>query len=150
ITNHDEASKMSPIVELGSERATMAAFVGTVFLHGGALIYSSQEIGHEAPINFFAYTSVDWSECSDIYQEYGCLMGLYNKYPALRKGILTGYPASDVLMYQKSDGKDAFMILVNVRNRDVSVILPEGWKHHVATDIYENKPLELINEIKLN
>ena len=22
------------------------------FLHGGALIYSSQEIGHEAPINF--------------------------------------------------------------------------------------------------
>ena len=108
-------------------------------MHGGALIYSSQEIGHEAPINFFAYTSVDWSECSDIYQEYGCLMGLYNKYPALRKGILTGYPASDVLMYQKSDGKDAFMILVNVRNRDVSVILPEGWKHHVATDIYENK-----------
>ena len=72
-------------------------------------------------------------------------MGLYNKYPALRKGILTGYPASDVLMYQKSDGKDAFMILVNVRNRDVSVILPEGWKH-----IYENKPLELMNEIKLN
>ena len=134
ITNHDEASKMSPIVELGSERAAMAAFVGTVFLHGGALIYSSQEIGHEAPINFFAYTSVDWSECSDIYQEYGCLMGLYNKYPALRKGILTGYPASDVLMYQKSDG----------------VILPEGWKHHVATDIYENKPLELMNEIKLN
>lgn len=53
-------------------------------------------------------------------------------------------------MYQKSDGKDAFMILVNVRNRDVSVILPEGWKHHVATDIYENKPLELMNEIKLN
>ena len=44
---------MSPIVELGSERAAMAAFVGTVFLHGGALIYSSQEIGHEAPINFF-------------------------------------------------------------------------------------------------
>lgn len=41
-------------------------------------------------------------------------------------------------------------ILVNVRNRDVSVILPEGWKHHVATDIYENKPLELMNEIKLN
>lgn len=31
ITNHDEASKMSPIVELGSERAAMAAFVGTVF-----------------------------------------------------------------------------------------------------------------------
>ena len=42
------------------------------------------------------------------------------------------------------------MLLVNVRNRDVSVILPEGWKHHVATDIYENKPLELMNEIKLN
>ena len=46
---------MSPIVELGSERAAMAAFVGTVFLHGGALIYSSQEIGHEAPINFFLH-----------------------------------------------------------------------------------------------
>lgn len=37
--------KCQPIVELGSERAAMAAFVGTVFLHGGALIYSSQEIG---------------------------------------------------------------------------------------------------------
>ena len=37
-TNHDEAAKMSPVKEFGSERGSMSAFVIATYLHGGALI----------------------------------------------------------------------------------------------------------------
>lgn len=148
-TNHDEASKMSPIVEFGGERAAMAAFAGTIFLHGGALIYSSQEVGYTEPINFFVYTPVDWSNRSDIYQEYQHLMDLYNEYPALRKGKLIEYPDADILMYQKNDNKDSFLVIVNVRNKDVSATLPERWRNREGTDVYGNIPIKLANEINL-
>ena len=42
-TNHDESAKMSPTKEFGDVRGSMAAFVLTTYLHGGALIYGSQE-----------------------------------------------------------------------------------------------------------
>ena len=44
-TNHDEATKASPITLYGGVRASMAAFVATTMLHGGMLVYGSQEVG---------------------------------------------------------------------------------------------------------
>lgn len=149
-TNHDEASKMSPIIELGGERASMAAFVGTIFLHGGALIYSSQEVGYIDPINFFVYTPMNWSNNPNLYKEYQHLLALYNEYPALRKGTLTEYPDSDILMYQKSDAQDTFLVLVNVRNKNISVALPEAWREHEGIDIYKNESIKLMDEMELN
>ena len=60
-TNHDEATKASPIKLYGGERASMAAFVATTMLHGGMLIYGSQEVGYPETINFFKYVPVNWN-----------------------------------------------------------------------------------------
>ena len=43
-TNHDESTKATPVQLYGGVRASMAAFVATTMLHGGMLVYGSQEV----------------------------------------------------------------------------------------------------------
>lgn len=126
-TNHDHATEVEPCVEFGNDRGAMAAWVASVFPNGGALIYGSQEVGYPEPINFFKYVPVDWTAKSQIYEEYEELLELYNEHPALRKGQLTTYPDKDVFMFEKRDGDDRFLILVNVRNAESTITIPEAW-----------------------
>ena len=148
-TNHDESAKMSPTKEFGDVRGSMAAFVLTTYLHGGALIYGSQEAGYPEAINFFTYVPVDWTGNSELYQEYCCLMALYNEYPAIRKGGLTTYPQPDVLLFEKQDGKDRVLVAVNVRNREVNVTLPQEWNGHPSRDMYSGTEEKLEAELSL-
>ena len=126
-TNHDHATEAAPVVEFTNERGSMAAYVAAVFLHGGALIYGSQEVGYPDPINFFKYVAVDWMANQALYQEYKALISLYNAHPALRKGTLTTYPANDVLVFEKSDDSEGFLVLVNVRNQPSTAEIPASW-----------------------
>ena len=148
-TNHDESAKMSPIKEFGDMRGSMAAFVLTTYLHGGALIYGSQEAGYPEAINFFTYVPVDWTGNSELYQEYCRLMALYNEYPAIRKGGLKTYPQPDVLLFEKQDGKDRVLVAVNVRNREVNVTLPQEWNGHPSKDMYSGTEEKLEAELSL-
>ena len=106
----------------------MAAYVASIFPHGGALIYGSQEVGYPEPINFFKYVPVDWTAKPDIYKEYQHLISLYNEHPALRKGTMTAWPDDDVLMFEKADDTERYLILVNVRNEQETIDLPESWQ----------------------
>ena len=45
-TNHDESTKATPVQLYGGAKASMAAFVATTMLHGGMMIYGSQEVGY--------------------------------------------------------------------------------------------------------
>ncbi|SHK48418.1 DUF3459 domain-containing protein [Xylanibacter ruminicola] len=56
------------------------------------------------------------------------LISLYNEHPALRKGKLTTYPDNDVLVFEKADDAERFLILVNVRNEAKTVAVPGDWK----------------------
>jgi glycosidase len=116
----------------------MAAYVATIFPHGGALVYGSQEVGYPDPINFFKYVPVDWTANAGLYQEYQHLIGLYNKYPALRKGEMTAYPNKDIMLFQKQDSEDRFLIAVNVRNEEKSMELPSSWAGQKVTNLYGN------------
>ncbi len=69
-TNHDHSVFATPPAEFGGDRGAMAAYVATIYPHGGALIYSSQEVGHPTPISFFFYVPVDWNAKPEIYREY--------------------------------------------------------------------------------
>lgn len=148
-TNHDESAKMSPTKEFGDVRGSMAAFVLTTYLHGGALIYGSQEAGYPEAINFFTYVPVDWTGNSELYQEYCRLMALYNECPAIRKGGLKTYPQPDVLLFEKQDGKDRVLVAVNVRNREVNVTLPQEWNGHPSRDMYSGTEKKLEAELSL-
>ena len=106
----------------------MAAYVASIFPHGGALIYGSQEVGYPEPINFFKYVPVDWTAKPRIYKEYRRLIAMYNDHPALRKGKMTAWPDDDVLIFEKADDTERYLILVNVRNEPKTINLPEEWK----------------------
>ena len=126
-TNHDHSTEVTPVKEFTNERGSMAAYVASVFPHGGALIYGSQEVGYENPINFFKYVPVDWTAHADLYKEYQHLIGLYNEYPALRKAQPTFFPDKDVLLFEKGDDAARFLIAVNVRNQEKEITTPRGW-----------------------
>lgn len=142
-TNHDHSTEATPCVEFTNDRGAMAAYVATIFPHGGALIYGSQEVGYPNPINFFKYVPVDWTAKPAIYQEYQSLIGLYNDHAALRRGTMKPYPDKDVLVFEKTDGQERFLVLVNVRNTAVTAPVPSEWNNHEACDMMSGQPQQL-------
>lgn len=149
-TNHDEAAKMSPVKEFGGERGAMAAFVLSAYLHGGALIYGSQEVGYPERIDFFHYCPVDRQANPALRKEFGRLMALYNEYPAIRKGNLNAYPHRDVSVFEKEAAGNRFLILVNVRAEAQTVTLPEAWQNHTSTNLWTNVSEELNDTLSLS
>ena len=127
----------------------MAAYVATIFPHGGALIYGSQEVGHETPINFFHYVPVDWSAHPDLYKEYQHLIGLYNDYTALRKAQANYYPDKDILMFEKADDAAKFLVAVNVRNQEKCIASPEGWQGASVSDMETGAAFEMKDSLRL-
>ncbi|MBR1541088.1 MAG: alpha-amylase [Bacteroidaceae bacterium] len=143
ITNHDEAAGRSPVQEYGGVRGSMAAFVETVFIRGGALLYGSQEVAYPERLNFFHWKPIDWMSNPEIYNEYKQLLGLYNKYGALKWGQLIGYPAKDVMVFEKLHEKQDFLVLVNVRNHDSQAIIPQEWQNKKVADMMNGGKVEL-------
>ena len=148
-TNHDHSTEVTPVKEFTNERGSMAAYVASIFPHGGALIYGSQEVGYENPINFFKYVPVDWSAKADLYKEYQHLIKLYNENTALRKGKLTAWPDKDILLFEKSDDGGKFLVAVNVRNEDHEMALPEGWKNAKTTNMADGTEKALTDKVQL-
>ncbi len=148
-TNHDHSTEVTPVKEFTNERGSMAAYVASIFPHGGALIYGSQEVGYENPINFFKYVAVDWMAKADLYKEYQHLLKLYNENPALRKGKLTAWPDKDILLFEKSDNDGKYLVAVNVRNEDHEMALPEGWKNAKTTNLADGSEKALTDKVQL-
>ena len=149
-TNHDEYDKMSPIREFGGERGSMAAFVASTYLHGGALVYGSQEIGYPGRINFFRYVPMDWENCQELNNEYTKLLENYNAIPAIRKGEITAYPDENILAFQKSCADEAVLVLVNVRHEDYTIALPAEWSGRQCTDLMTGEAVKLGADIHLD
>ena len=149
-TNHDESDKMSPIREFGGERGSMAAFVASTYLHGGALVYGSQEVGYPGRINFFRYVPMDWESCQGLNQEYTKLLENYNAIPAIRKGEITAYPDENILAFQKSCADEAVLVLVNVRHEDHTFALPAEWSEKQCTDLMTGETVKLGANIHLD
>lgn len=149
-TNHDESDKMSPIREFGGERGSMAAFVASTYLHGGALVYGSQEVGYPGRINFFRYVPMDWESCQGLNKEYTKLLENYNAIPAIRKGEIKAYPDENILAFQKSCTDEAFLVLVNVRHEDHTFALPAEWSEKQCTDLMTGETVKLGANIHLD
>lgn len=148
-TNHDHATEVEPCVQFTNDRGAMAAYVASIFPHGGALIYGSQEVGYPDPINFFKYVAVDWTAKPEIYKEYKTLIGLYNEHPALRKGLLTTYPDKDVLVFEKTDKEERFLILVNVRNGQKTIQTPKTWVGHNTQEVMTSQEMTIETTLTL-
>ncbi|MBR1543361.1 MAG: alpha-amylase [Muribaculaceae bacterium] len=149
-TNHDHSTEAVPCVQFGSDQGALAALVATIFPHGGALIYGSQEVGYDKTINFFKYVPVDWTAKPEVRAEHKNLISLYNTYPALRKGEMTPFPDKDVMAFEKSKDGETFLVLVNVRNAEKDFTLPEGWANVKAKNVDKDEEMALEATIKLS
>ena len=78
------------------------------------------------------------------------MIKLYNDHPALRKGSLTTYPDKDVLVFEKTDAAERFLVMVNVRDKQVTLALPENWVKREGLDELNNRDVDLEHEITLN
>ena len=148
-TNHDHSTEATPCVEFTNERGAMAAYVASIFPHGGALIYGSQEVSYPEPLNFFKYVAVDWTANSAIYQEYKELIELYDEHPALRKGKMRAWSDDDVLIFEKTDAEESFLIIVNVRNESKAVRIPESWVGRETKDEVTDNDFKLESTLTL-
>ena len=148
-TNHDHSTEVTPCVEFTNDRGAMAAYVASIFPHGGALIYGSQEVGYPEPINFFKYVPVDWTAKPEIYQEYKKLIEIYNKHSALRKGTIKAWPDKDVFIFEKHDKKETILVVVNVRNKAKTIQIPDNWKGRKAKELMTEKDYQLDAALEL-
>ena len=142
-TNHDECVKMSPVREFFSPEGSMAAFVASTFIHGGVLIYGSQEVGYPGKINFFNYVEVDWNANPHMYKEYCDLMKVYNSEPALRKGSMVPYPDNNVLVFERVYEGDKILVVINMRDTQQHIALPDAWKGRACTNLVTGETVNL-------
>ena len=152
-TNHDEATKASPITQYGGVRASMAAFVATTMLHGGMLVYGSQEVGYPETINFFHYVPVNWSANPELRNEYKKLIAVYNEHPALRSSGKV-FPFDDdennILCVDRVLNNDHVLVVVNVRDAVKSIDVPGIWANRNVTDLMTGEEKTLPSRLTLN
>ncbi len=151
-TNHDEATKASPVKQYGGAKASMAAFVATTMLHGGMLIYGSQEVGYPEPINFFHYVPVDWNANPGMRDEYKKLVSIYNEHPALRssgKVIPFDDDENNVLIVDRVLNNDNVLVIVNVRDAAHQVELPAMWANKSVKNLFTDEQMQLSKHINM-
>ena len=151
-TNHDEATKASPVTLYGGPKASMAAFVATTMLHGGMLIYGSQEVGYPETINFFHYVPVDWNANSAMREEYKKLVAIYNEHPALRssgKVVPFDDDENNVLCVDRVLNNDNVLVIVNVRNEAHRINIPPMWQNRTANNLVTGEQIDLRTTVTL-
>ena len=135
ITNHDDASEASPVSEFRGKDGALAAFVLMRSLNMSTMIYGSQEIAYDKPINFFSTLSLDWTANQDYYTSYSNIIsqlgGYYHSWSS------TVYSAGPVVMVDYGSN----YVLVNTGSTAVEATLPTGkvW----AAQPYEYKVVYL-------
>ena len=152
-TNHDESFKASPVKLYGGVRASMAAFVATTMLHGGMLVYGSQEVGYPEPINFFNYVPVNWKANPALRDEYKQLIAVYNEHPALRSsGRVEPFDDDDnsILCVDRVLNNDNVLVLVNVRDAAHQIDVPPMWTGRIVTNLMTGEQVELGKNISLS
>ncbi|MCB9283167.1 MAG: alpha-amylase [Lewinellaceae bacterium] len=143
-TNHDETAwDKTPIQLFGGKQGALAASVITMYIGGVPLLYNGQEVGLDVNLPFFSRYPIDWTLNPDMAATYRKLTGLYNEQKALRKGMLTTYPAADIVAFKRSLGNQEVLVLVNVRNMEKTLSVDPLLIGSQWTDVLDNSPVSL-------
>lgn len=141
ITNHDLANENSPIQTYGGERGAISAYVIAATLGGSPMIYSSQEIGYDKPLNFFNQQSMDWSKNPTYRNEYEQIMAIRKASSALKTGGLKTYETGVMASYYRSDSNEGILILVNTTKNALEAKAPIERVGDSARDLMDNTTL---------
>ena len=148
-TNHDEYVKNSPVREFWGDDGSVAAFVASTFIHGGMLVYGCQEVGYPGKINFFNYVPVDWKANPEMRASYKKLISIFKNEPAIRKGGMTPHPDNDILVFERTLGKENILVMVNLRDEQKKVAVPSSFVGKTLMELSKEKPVTLSSEITL-
>ncbi|RWY57482.1 alpha-amylase family glycosyl hydrolase [Mucilaginibacter gilvus] len=149
-TNHDVYnSDGSPVNLYGGKAGSLAAFVVTAYMKGVPMIYTGQEVGNTAGMDFFYHTPVNWSQNADITAAYKAILNFRKGSDALKNGDLVVMSSDDVAAFKKSTDKEKVLVIDNLRGNNVTYSLPAtvsttGWK-----DAFTGASVTLTNKIYL-
>jgi len=150
-TNHDESAwDATPMTLFNGKKGALAASVITIFIGGVPLIYGSQEVGVSNTIPFFSRAPIDWSLNPDMLYTYRGLLSLYSNFDVLRKGTLERLDAVNVLAFKKVIPEKEFLIIVNVRNYNVTYTPPATLTNTTWKNAFDSTSVEIKTTVALD
>lgn len=63
---------------------------------------------------------------------------------------MTAYPDKDVLVFEKTDAAERFLVLANVRNEPKTIKVPENWVGHETDDEVTGQHIKLEANFELS
>eukprot|EP00930_Biecheleria_cincta_P094898 TRINITY_DN8657_c0_g1_i1.p1 TRINITY_DN8657_c0_g1~~TRINITY_DN8657_c0_g1_i1.p1 ORF type:complete len:631 (-),score=51.95 TRINITY_DN8657_c0_g1_i1:169-2061(-) len=140
ITNHDfYVSDGPPPILFGGHAAATCAQAVAAFLPGAPLIYNGQEVGTVQNISLWGTGSLilDSEQSPGVRAWYQKLLNSRSTHFALTNGAINFYNvSSDVFVASRAVAEHSAVLVANVRNRQLSVQLPESVISSQLQDIF--------------
>ena len=148
--NHDTASESASTTLYKSADGELSAFALTLFLGGVPMIYSSQEAGYTAKINFFNWVTVDWNAGKSYTEKYSALVKAYIDSAPGRCGEPSVSSSDKVAIIRYTGGSDTSLyVLVNTGSSKAKVKTNMNYAGSAATDLIGGSGLTLPSSIEL-
>ena len=135
VTTHDASSEEAPATYYRTAGGELAAACVTFFIGGVPMIYSSQEIGDVAQLDFFNYHIKSFSADNATTKAYIALMKAYTASAEARYGELTNHSTDQVAMFSRKQGKAELLVIVNTTAAGQNITLPMQWQREECTDL---------------
>jgi len=124
-TNHDESAwEATPMVFFNGQQGALAASVASIFMGGVPLLYTGQEVGQINNVPFFSNAPINWTQNPAMLQAYENIMQVYTQSDAARRGALTNYSTTNVVVFKKTYNSEELMVLINIRNNNQNFSVP--------------------------
>lgn len=150
VTSHDASAENAPSEFYTNAEGELSAFCLTSFLGGIPMIYSSQEIGHMAKINFFDYKILSFSKSKPVTKKMIALNQAYIASAYLRTGEQkTGTLVDDVPYIEYVKGDAALLVICNTVNSSREITYPADYKGKAVTDLLTGETVTLAEKATL-
>jgi glycosidase len=149
-TNHDKsAHEATPVQIFGGTKGALSASAITIFTSQVPLLYSSQEVGREENLSFFAKDPIDWTQNSTMQEQYQKFLSIYNGSDVFTKGTLNSFSNNDVAAFKRSFEDSEYLVIVNVRNSQRTFTLPAGLQNTSWTSALDDSSVSLGTSVSL-
>lgn len=155
-TNHDLSNELTPVAVFGSKQAALGASVATIFMDGVPLIYSGQEVGVSASSIYTSGQVINWDLNADMLSEYTKIVQFYKSSDVAKNGFLNYFNTSDFIFFEKSNGANKILVIVNCRATNKTLTVPNSlqgnWKNALnnqSMPLFGNLQLEAYNYLIL-
>lgn len=151
ITNHDvNLTDGTPQELFGGDEGSLAAFVVAAYQRSVPMIYNGQAIGFDERLEFFDRDPIDWTNIDEeMLTEYKEIIEFRNASEAIRRGELKSYSSDDIVVFTMEQGDDTVLVMSNLRNKEVSYILPSVFRNSEWTNVFTDSSVSLGEQVTL-